>query len=106
MNISTLMQDRAAIDAQIEARPSDLSHEQEFKGAFDRKWQIEETILSCRAVTIADRAMQIKILAGRARDGVDVADDLERLLGALSTQCIPRRRVALLGVPLVGSRAA
>jgi hypothetical protein len=102
MNISTLMQDRAAIDAQIEARPSDLSHEQEFKGAL----QIEETILSCRAVTIADRAMQIKILAGRARDGVDVADDLERLLGALSTQCIPRRRVALLGVPLVGSRAA
>jgi hypothetical protein len=79
-NISTMMERRAALTAEIDAIPTDLTNEQEFKDAFDRKWAVEQTILSCKALTLADRNAQIKILAARAGDGADVADDLARLL--------------------------
>jgi hypothetical protein len=79
-SISTMMEDRAAIDAQIEAIPLDLSSEQEFKDAFDRKRAVERAVLECQALTLTELKQQIKILAQRARDvGDAVAEELERL---------------------------
>jgi hypothetical protein len=75
-----MMERRAALTAEIDAIPTDLTNEQEFKDAFDRKWAVEQTILSCKALTLADRNAQIKILAARAGDGAEVADDLARLV--------------------------
>jgi hypothetical protein len=75
MTITDLMQTRAAIDATIAETPIDVSIED----SFGRKWVVEQAILSCTALTVDDLKAQIKILAGRARDGLDVADELARL---------------------------
>jgi hypothetical protein len=75
MTIDNLMQDRAALTAQIEAIQPDQSIDETFR----RRWQLEEVILGCHAMTIDEIKVQLRILADRARDGADVALDLERL---------------------------
>jgi hypothetical protein len=79
-NITAMMERRAEIAAELDAIPEDLAHEQEFKDAFDRKWAVEETVLSCKATTLDAIKDQIRILAARAHDLDDgVAEDLDRL---------------------------
>jgi hypothetical protein len=56
-----------------------LDSEQAFKHAFDTRWALEETILSCKPLAISDLKAQLRILADRARDGADVEDHLRRL---------------------------
>ena len=75
MTIAKLMQFRAALTEQIEAIPLG----QPIDEVFQRRWAIEETILSCRAVRLGDLKRQLAVLAQRAADGGDVAEDLARL---------------------------
>jgi hypothetical protein len=64
----------------LDAVPEDLAHEAEFNETFDKRWALEETILSCKATTLDAIKEQIRILAARAHDLDDgVAEDLERL---------------------------
>jgi hypothetical protein len=79
-NITAMMERRAEITAELDAVPEDLAHEAEFQATFDRKWAVEETILSCKATTLAERDSQLLVLAARAHDlGDGVAEDLARL---------------------------
>ncbi|MFZ2076049.1 MAG: hypothetical protein WAV38_05225 [Xanthobacteraceae bacterium] len=73
MTIHNMMQSRAALTAQMDAAPTDLSSEAEFKEIFERRWALEDSILSRQATTPADRDRQISILAARAADGGDVS---------------------------------
>jgi hypothetical protein len=79
MTIANMMQDRAALTAQLDAIPDDLASEPAFKETFARRWAVEESILAHQAVTVAELRAQHATLAARARDGGDVARDLERL---------------------------
>jgi hypothetical protein len=79
-SISTMMEARAEITRQLDAVPGDLASEEAFKEVFERKWAVEQTILSFKAATLAERDMQVLVLAQRAADlGDGVADDLARL---------------------------
>jgi hypothetical protein len=80
MTIQTLMRERAALTAQLDAIPDDHASEPKFKETFAHRWAIEESVLSSTALTLADRDAQIEILAGRAHDGLDVADELTQLV--------------------------
>jgi hypothetical protein len=75
MTIESMMQSRAVLDAQIEATLIGES----INEAFDAKWTLERTILSCTALTLTDVKHQLRILARRAADGADVSADLARL---------------------------
>ena len=78
MTITNMMQQRAALDATLDAIPP--ASAQAFEEIFDRKWQIEQTILESKAITLDELKRQIAILAERACDvGDAVADDLARL---------------------------
>lgn len=48
MTIANMMQDRAALTAQLDATPTDLSSEAEFKEIFERRWS-PRGLRSCRA---------------------------------------------------------
>jgi len=78
MTIAKLMHHRAAFTAQIEATPIDASIED----AFEHRREIEQAILERKAVTLGELRAQIAILALRAADGADVAEDLARLAAA------------------------
>ncbi len=70
------MEGRAALTAEIDAIPLGQSIDE----VFQRRWAVEESVLSCKATTIDELKAQLKILAARAADGADVADDLARLV--------------------------
>jgi hypothetical protein len=75
MTIDSLMKTHTALTAEIHAIPLGQSIDE----VFQRRWAIEEEILSRQATTLADRDRQISILAARAADGSDVSLDLARL---------------------------
>jgi hypothetical protein len=74
MTISSLMRSRAVLDAQISETPISIEKPNA------AKWAVEERILSYRATTLGALRKQLRVLADRARDGIDVARDLERLV--------------------------
>jgi hypothetical protein len=74
MTISSLMRSRAVLDAQISETPISIEK------PHAAKWAVEERILSYRATTLGALRKQLRVLADRARDGIDVARDLERLV--------------------------
>jgi hypothetical protein len=76
MTISSLMRSRAALDTQISETPIEASIDKPPAA----KWVVEERILSYRATTVGALRKQLSVLADRARHGIDVARDLERLV--------------------------
>lgn len=81
MTIDSLMKDRAALTAEIDAIPTDLASEPAFKRAFDRKWKVERSILAQKPTTLDELKYQLRILADRYRDLGDPQPELERLAG-------------------------
>jgi hypothetical protein len=77
MTVAKLMQTRAAISAEIDAIPFDVSIDE----VFQRKWTIEQEILKRKAVTLDDRDAQLEILAERGKI-LDVSDELAALVVA------------------------
>jgi hypothetical protein len=79
MTIAKMMKDRAALTAEIDAVPADVSTDKKFREIYERRWALERVVLSCTTLTLDELRSQLRILAARARDGADVADDLTRL---------------------------
>ena len=77
-SIETLMKTRDNLSEQMNALPIDVSTDKTFHEIFERRWAIEQTILSCAALTLAEQKAQLVILAARAVV-FDVAEDLARL---------------------------
>jgi hypothetical protein len=71
MTIHSMMRDRAALTEQLDATPTDLTSEKAFKEIFERRWAIEDSILSRQATTLAELQAQHRVLAARACDGAE-----------------------------------
>jgi len=66
MTIAKMMKDRAALTQQLQALPDNLASEAEFRQTFDRRWALENLILECKFISLAELKAQLRVSADRA----------------------------------------